>query len=80
MKLNRKLVFVCTGSDCKKCGSKSLYKELKVSIKQPDLKGDVKLIKTKCLDMCKSGPMVIVEDQFLKKSTLRDVLERLKNS
>lgn len=78
MKHSRTLVFCCTCSDCKKGGGKLLRKELKESIKAEDLKGQIKLIQTKCLDMCKSSPVVIVGDQFCKKATLEKILCQLK--
>lgn len=80
MKLNRELLFVCTGSDCKKSGAKLIFKDLKSECKQGDLKGGVKLIKTKCLDMCKSAPVVIVGDHFCKKATTEKILEKIKKS
>lgn len=80
MKVTRQLIFVCNGSDCKKSGAKSIGKELKAACKSDSLKGKCKLIKTKCMDMCKSAPMVIVNDQFLKKTTAAEVIRQLKNS
>lgn len=78
MKHSRKLVFCCTGSDCKKSHGKSIRKELKEASKHGDLKGQIKLIQTKCLDMCKSAPVLIVGDHFCKKATLEKVLKELK--
>lgn len=78
MKHSRTLVFCCAGTDCKKAGGKSLRKDLKESSQERDLKGQVKLIQTKCLDMCKSAPVVIVGDHFCKKATLEKVLKELK--
>ena len=80
MKHQRELIFFCTGSDCKKSGGKSILKEFKEECDHGPLKGKLKLIKTKCLDMCKSAPVVIVGDQFCKKATAEKVLEKLKNS
>jgi NADH:ubiquinone oxidoreductase subunit E len=78
MKHSRTLVFSCSGSDCKRAGGKSLRKQIKESIKGEDLKGQVKLIQTKCMDRCKSSPVVIVGDHFCKKATLEKVLLKLK--
>lgn len=80
MKLNRELIFICTGSDCKKSGGKSILKGLKAECSQGPLKGNLKLIKTKCLDMCKSAPVVIIGDHFCKKASTEKVLEKLKKS
>lgn len=78
MKHSKRLVFCCTGSDCKKSGGKTLRKDLRESAKSGALKGEVKLIQTKCMDMCKSAPVVIVGDFFCKKATLEKVLAELK--
>jgi NADH:ubiquinone oxidoreductase subunit E len=78
MQIKRDLVFVCTGSDCKKQGAKNLYKELKNASNQVPFKGRCKLIKTKCMDLCKSAPLVIVKDHFCKKTSSSKVLELLK--
>tara|TARA_R110002020_G_scaffold368453_2_gene580286 strand:- start:2250 stop:2492 length:243 start_codon:yes stop_codon:yes gene_type:complete len=80
MKLSRKLVFICNGSDCKKSGAKKLYKELKEATNEPSLRGSCKFIKTKCMDMCKTAPIVIVGDHFCKKATADKVLVEIKKS
>jgi NADH:ubiquinone oxidoreductase subunit E len=80
MKLNRELIFICTGSDCKKSGGKTIFKELKAECEHGPLKGSLKLIKTKCLDLCKSAPMVIAGDHFFKKASTEKVLEKIKKS
>ncbi|MFC5623182.1 (2Fe-2S) ferredoxin domain-containing protein [Algoriphagus winogradskyi] len=80
MKHPRKLIFVCNGSDCKKEGAKKLSKELKNLTDQRPLKGSCKLIKTKCMDMCKTAPNVIVGEVFCKSTTAEKVLEQLKKS
>ncbi|PZX50907.1 (2Fe-2S) ferredoxin domain-containing protein [Algoriphagus chordae] len=80
MKHSRKLVFICNGSDCKKAGAKNLYKELKRMTAEPDLKGSCKFIKTKCMDMCKTAPNVIVGDHFCKNTTAEKVLIQIKKS
>ncbi|GMQ24014.1 MULTISPECIES: (2Fe-2S) ferredoxin domain-containing protein [Algoriphagus] len=77
MKYKRKLVLVCTGKDCKKEGAKKLQKELE---NEPELKGKCKWIKTRCLDHCKSAPMVVVGDFFCKKATVHKVAEIIKKS
>lgn len=62
----RKFVFVCTGSDCKKAGCKTLSKDLKNTLNLDPHKGKFKLIKTKCMDFCKSGPVMIYENEVFK--------------
>jgi NADH:ubiquinone oxidoreductase subunit E len=80
MKHFRKLIFVCNGSDCKKSGAKKLNKELKEMCDEGDLKGSCKFIKTKCMDMCKTAPNVIVGEYFCKKTSASKVLEQIKKS
>jgi len=78
MQIKRELIFVCTGSDCKKSGAKDLCKELKYATNQVPFKGRFKLIRTKCMDMCKSAPLVILKDHYCKKTSSLKVLELLK--
>ena len=78
MSEKRDLIFICTGSACKKTGAKTLVKELKRVMADSPNKGNYKLIKTKCIDRCKSAPLVIIKDQFLKKASLDKVLIQLK--
>ncbi|TFV97485.1 (2Fe-2S) ferredoxin domain-containing protein [Algoriphagus kandeliae] len=80
MKHKRELVFVCTGSDCKKAGAKAIRKHLKEDLKSGPLKGQCKLIQTKCMDLCKSAPVVIVGDHFCKKTDAEKVATILKKS
>lgn len=80
MKHSRKLIFICNGSDCKKAGAKKLGKELKSLSNTTGLKGTCKFIQTKCMDMCKTAPNVIVGDHFCKKTDADKVLLQLKKS
>lgn len=80
MKHSKQLIFVCHGSDCKKAGAKKLNKELKDITSASPLKGSCKFIKTKCMDMCKTAPNVIVGDYFCKKTTSEKILEQLNKS
>lgn len=73
----RKFIFICTGSDCKKNGCKGLLKEANALIKLDDHKGKYKLVKTKCMDFCKSGPIAVYNNEVIKKcdkETLHQVL------
>lgn len=80
MRYNRKLVFICTGSDCKNAGSKKISKDLKEAATVGTLKGHCKFFKTKCMDMCKSAPVVIVDNHFLKKTDLKKIMEQIKKA
>jgi NADH:ubiquinone oxidoreductase subunit E len=80
MKINRQLVFVCSGSDCKEAGSKRLRKDLKEAVHAAGLKGQCKFFQTKCMDMCKTAPMVIVGDHFCKKADTKSVIDQIKKA
>ncbi|MBS9523142.1 (2Fe-2S) ferredoxin domain-containing protein [Litoribacter ruber] len=70
----REFVFVCTGSDCKSAGCKKLIGDLKEATKST-YKGRFKIIKTKCMDFCKTGPMVIYKEEVVKKASLASLRE-----
>jgi NADH:ubiquinone oxidoreductase subunit E len=80
MKFNRQLVFICCGSDCKKAGSKKIRKELKHAATEGSLKGHCKFFQTKCMDMCKSAPVVVVESHFCKKADAKSVMAQIKKA
>jgi NADH:ubiquinone oxidoreductase subunit E len=71
----RKFIFVCHGSDCKREGCKKLQSDLKDLVKQSEHKGKYKIIKTKCMDFCKSAPTVVINNEVIKKADL-DAVER----
>jgi NADH:ubiquinone oxidoreductase subunit E len=54
------ILYACCGSKCKKRGGKHLYKQLKRSVKEKNLKRRVQVIKTGCTDNCKRGPVLVV--------------------
>lgn len=56
-----KVLYVCTGSKCKKRGSKNLYKYLKQAINDFVSRKKVNVIQTKCTDRCKLGPIVVLQ-------------------
>lgn len=68
----RKFVFVCTGSDCKKNGCKRVLKELKSFVGMEPNVGQFKIIKTKCMDFCKSGPIVVYGNEVFKRGELEE--------
>lgn len=73
----RKFIFVCTGSDCKSEGSKKLDSALKDLIKSEDYKGQYKVIKTKCMDFCKSAPVVVINNEVHKKAKVEELKKKL---
>ncbi|MBN3584646.1 (2Fe-2S) ferredoxin domain-containing protein [Algoriphagus aestuarii] len=80
MESRRKLILVCEGSDCKKAESKALRKSIEKELNSGEFKGQCKLIRTKCMDFCKSAPVVIVGEHVNKKATLKKVIDQLKKS
>lgn len=73
----RRFIFVCNGSDCKKEGCKKLQVEIKDLIKSEDHKGKFKIIKTKCMDFCKSAPLVVINNEVLKRANLPEIKKKL---
>ncbi|MGY6743430.1 MAG: NAD(P)H-dependent oxidoreductase subunit E [Cecembia sp.] len=73
----RRFIFVCNGSDCKKEGCKKLQSDIKDLIKSEDYKGKFKIIKTKCMDFCKSAPLVVINNEVLKRANLSDIKKKL---
>lgn len=63
-------IFVCTGKSCKKNGSKLLLKQLKEQKKEKGLK----VVKTKCMDHCKKGPNVIVNNMLYHHASIEEIL------
>ncbi len=73
----RRFIFVCTGSDCKKSGCKALQKQIKELIQTEDHKGKFKVIKTKCMDFCKSAPTVVINNEVVKKADIATLRKKL---
>jgi (2Fe-2S) ferredoxin len=55
------VMYVCTGSKCKKKGGKELSKLFRGLIKEMGLKGKVEVIKTDCTDRCDFAPVVSIQ-------------------
>ena len=53
-----KVIYVCTGSKCKKKGGKENGKALRNLIKEQGLKGQVEVVKTECTDRCDFAPVM----------------------
>jgi NADH:ubiquinone oxidoreductase subunit E len=73
----RKFIFICNGSDCKEEGCKKLQHEIKDLLKSEDHKGKYKIIKTKCMDFCKSAPVVVYHNEVIKKADLHAVKKKI---
>ncbi|WP_114750830.1 (2Fe-2S) ferredoxin domain-containing protein [Pleomorphovibrio marinus] len=72
----RKFIFVCTGKDCKRNGCKELLKDIKGMLKVSEHKGKCKVVKTKCMDFCKTGPMVVINSEVIKRASLPEIREK----
>ena len=57
-------IFVCTGKDCKKAGSKDLKKSFAMELQNKGLNKSVKMIDCKCTDRCKEAPVAIVNNHW----------------
>lgn len=53
-----KVIYVCTGSKCKKKGGKDIGRTLRSMIKDLGLKDQVEIIKTECTDRCDFAPVM----------------------
>ncbi|MCJ8167221.1 (2Fe-2S) ferredoxin domain-containing protein [Pontibacter sp. E15-1] len=56
-----KVIYVCTGSKCKKKGGKDLAKLFRGMIKEMGLKKEVEIVKTECTDRCDFAPVVCMQ-------------------
>ncbi|MHA6249354.1 (2Fe-2S) ferredoxin domain-containing protein [Pontibacter sp. CAU 1760] len=52
------VIYVCTGSKCKKKGGKDIGKIFRGMIKEMGLKGQVEIVKTECTDRCDFAPVM----------------------
>lgn len=71
-KIPNQVVYVCTGSKCKKRGGKELCKLFRDAAKSAGLKDTVEIIKTDCTDRCKFAPVLSIQPQNI---WLHDVTE-----
>jgi (2Fe-2S) ferredoxin len=60
MPLPERHVLVCTGSHCRKRGSKKLCKVFKEALDHHGLKRRVKVLPVDCFDQCSHGPMAVI--------------------
>ena len=77
MRATQKFIYLCTGKDCQKGGSKKLLKSLPKTLTGKSPKSRVRIVKTKCLDLCKKGPNMIYDDRVysnVNENLLNDVI------
>lgn len=67
----QQVIYICTGSKCKKRGSKELCKFFRDRVKSASLRDTVEIIKTDCTDRCKFAPVLSIQPQniWLKEVT-----------
>lgn len=72
-------LFMCQGSDCKKNGAKKLRKAAKKHVKNQGWKKRVNIIKTKCMDGCKRGPIChfAQQDEWLAGPSESELLDAI---
>ena len=81
-KVPEHVIYICSGSDCKKNGSKEISKKFKNLIKDNDLKSKVEIIKSDCTDRCKTAPIFAIQPQnlwFAHRKTAEQLEEIFKN-
>ncbi|MDX5419772.1 MAG: (2Fe-2S) ferredoxin domain-containing protein [Hymenobacteraceae bacterium] len=72
-----KVIYVCTGSKCKKKGGKDIGKTLRSMIKEMGLKGKVEVVKTECTDRCDFAPVMSFQpDNVWLQHTTEDQAKR----
>ncbi len=56
-----KVLYICTGSKCKKNGGKELCRIFRDLAKEHGLQDEVEIIKTDCSDRCKFAPVMSLQ-------------------
>lgn len=74
-------VFICSGGDCKKRGSKGLRKALRSELGASGIFGDIRVDNVDCLGLCKHGPNITVYPEGtwylgLKEADVPEVVEQ----
>jgi len=67
----KQYIFICNGKDCLKNGARELQQGI-----EKTLKGNKKnccLVKTKCMDHCKDGPSVVIDNVWHGRVSSRDL-------
>lgn len=68
-----KYIFICTGRDCKRNGSKKIRKELLEKLKANGMKNDVQVIRTRCMGQCRFGPNIIFNNHLVNDVDEKDL-------
>ena len=73
-KIPQQVIYVCTGSKCKKKGGKEISKLFRSISKAAGYKDTVEIIRTDCTDRCKFAPVMSFQPQNI---WLHDVNEAM---
>jgi (2Fe-2S) ferredoxin len=60
----RHIVYLCWGTDCKKCGAKALEKHTESFLKDKDLVESVLVVRTKCIEQCEHAPLLCIQPEL----------------
>jgi NADP-reducing hydrogenase subunit HndC len=63
-KIYENVICVCLGKNCKGNGGDEIYRTFRKSLKKGPQGKRTLLIKTKCFDLCKKGPIVVKDKQL----------------
>jgi NADH:ubiquinone oxidoreductase subunit E len=69
----KQYIFVCNGKDCLKNGAKTLRKELEREIRSRKLKKNYQIVDTRCMDHCKEGPSLVVDNCWYGRVSIKDI-------
>lgn len=73
----KQYLFVCHGKDCIKRDSKDVQRALEKELKSTEGKLNYEIVKTRCMDRCKEGPSIIVNNVFHGSVGLKDLAKLL---
>lgn len=73
----KQYLFVCHGKDCIKRASKEVQRALEKELKSIGGKPNYEIVKTRCMDRCKEGPSIIINNVFHGNVGLKDLAKLL---
>ncbi len=73
------LVAVCVGSDCRKAGSKKVYRAARQAIADADAKKTCLLRGVDCMKLCAQGPVASVQpsNEWFTKATPDEIAQAI---
>ena len=76
-KFKKKYLFICQSKSCLKSGSEHIKRSIKKYLKENELKKEIRLVNTKCMDACKNGPNVVCANtlfQNVDEENLKEII------